>query len=167
MAQRIAVTHAETRRIVLAAIERGWVYNGRLGNGHHEIEYPPTGDRLSFSGSPKVASWKSLASDIERISGRGTVWRKAQRKYSKKNTTHTEFSATHTPYKQVVVRDSCDEAAEQYAQIWERMRTTGHLSPAMARKLLILEKNMRSNYKPCPIPDTRWFSEFYDDPPGD
>jgi hypothetical protein len=71
------------RRTVREALAAGWRWDGFSGTTHARIVWPETGDRLSFGTTPSVASWKSLANDIKKVSGVET-WRKGNRKRSRK-----------------------------------------------------------------------------------
>lgn len=158
-----AISDPDARRIVAQACQHGWEYTGLTGTNHHAIVHIATGTRLTFSSSPTVASWKSLATDIERVSGRGTVWTKGNRRRSRKNVEHTAFLDAHTPYKQRKWSDDLAQARDDYVGIWERMRATDHLSKPMRDKLLHLEAFLRTNHQPCPIEGARWFTEYFDD----
>lgn len=79
------ITCSDMRRVVREALRGGWEWVRWTGTTHAEIRWPATGDVLRFGSTPSVASWKSLATDIRRISG-VQVWRKGNRKRSRKST---------------------------------------------------------------------------------
>lgn len=78
------ITCPDMTRVVREALSSGWEWVGFTGTTHAQIVWPDTGKVLRFGTTPGVASWKSLARDIERESG-VTVWRKGNRKRSRKN----------------------------------------------------------------------------------
>jgi len=80
------ITCPDMRRIVREAIKGGWVFVRWTGTNHAEIQWPPTGQVLRFGATPSVASWKSLATEITKVSG-VEVWRKGNRKRSRKGYT--------------------------------------------------------------------------------
>lgn len=77
------ITCPDMRRVVRDAMKSGWEFVGWSGTTHAIIEWPKTGERLTFGSTPGVASWKTLATDIKRTSG-VEVWRKGNRKKSRK-----------------------------------------------------------------------------------
>lgn len=77
------ITDENMRRVVREAIGAGWEFDGFSGTTHARIRWPGTGETLAFGTTPSVASWKSLATDIKRVSG-VEVWRKGNRKRSRK-----------------------------------------------------------------------------------
>lgn len=77
------IQSSDMRRIVREALAGGWVWDGFTASGHARICWPSTGQTLSFGTTPGVASWKSLATDIKRVSG-VEVWRKGNRRHSRK-----------------------------------------------------------------------------------
>lgn len=85
------ITCPDMRRIVREAMAAGWEWAGWSGTTHAAIRWPTTGTVLSFGATPSVASWKSLATDIQKASG-CEVWRKGNRKRSRKAEDHTDFS---------------------------------------------------------------------------
>lgn len=85
------ITCPDMRRVVREAISGGWVFDGWTGTTHAAIRWPKTGARLTFGSTPSVASWKTLATDIEKASG-VKVWRKGNRKRSRKADALTGFS---------------------------------------------------------------------------
>lgn len=85
------ITCPDTRRIVRAAIEGGWVWEGWTASTHGRLRWPATGDRITVACTPGSASWKSLATDVQRISG-VQVWRKGNRKRSRKAPQLSGFS---------------------------------------------------------------------------
>lgn len=85
------ITCPDMRRVVREALAHGWKWDGWTGTTHARITWPPTGEHLQFGSTPSVASWKSLASDIHRISG-VVVWRKGNHKRSRKAVKPSGFS---------------------------------------------------------------------------
>lgn len=85
------ITCPDMRRVVREALHNGWTWDGFSGTTHARIVWPKTGDRLTFGLTPSVASWKSLATDIRRVSG-VQVWRKGNHKRSRKKVTTSGFS---------------------------------------------------------------------------
>jgi len=85
------ITCPDMRRIVREALHHGWVWDGWTGTTHARIVWPETGDRLVFGCTPGVASWKSLATDIRRVSG-VVVWRKGNHRRSRKAVTRSGFT---------------------------------------------------------------------------
>lgn len=84
------ITCPDARRVVREALANGWEWGGYTGSTHAFIVWPATGERLTFGATPSVASWKSLATDIKRVSG-VEVWRKGNRKRSRKADQLTGF----------------------------------------------------------------------------
>ena len=85
------ITCPDMRRIVREALHEGWEWAGWTGSTHARIVWPATGDVLTFGCTPSLASWKSLATDVRRVSG-VTVWRKGNRKRSRKAVRPSGFS---------------------------------------------------------------------------
>jgi hypothetical protein len=79
------------RRVVREALHKGWAWGGWTGTTHARLLWPPTGEAVTFGCTPSLASWKSLATDIQRVSG-VTVWRKGNRKRSRKAYKPSGFS---------------------------------------------------------------------------
>lgn len=70
------------RRVIRAAIHGGWIWLGMSGTTHARIQWTD-GTIKSFGTTPSVASWKTVATEIQRISG-VTVWRKGNKRRSRK-----------------------------------------------------------------------------------
>lgn len=85
-----AISDSDQREIVKRALDGGWVFSGFTGKNYAKITWPATGQSLTFGCTPSVASWKTLATDIKRVSGI-EVWRKGNRKRSHKADQNTDF----------------------------------------------------------------------------
>lgn len=85
------ITCPDARRVVREALRNGWEFGGFTGSTHAYIVWPATGERLGFGTTPSVASWKTLATEIRKVSGL-EVWRKGNRKRSRKPPQFTGFS---------------------------------------------------------------------------
>ncbi len=77
------ITSPDLTKIVRAALQQGWKWLGFTGSTHAAIQWPATGEKVTFGTTPSVASWKTTATEIERISG-VKVWHKGNRKRSRK-----------------------------------------------------------------------------------
>ena len=108
------ITCPDMRRTVREALAGGWRWDGFSGTTHARIVWPKTGDRLSFGTTPSVASWKSLASDIKKVSGVET-WRKGNRKRSRKAIQIAGFNKTYRP-------DSADAIAAEVESLRSEWR---------------------------------------------
>ncbi len=77
------ITSPDLTKVVRAALQHGWKWTGINGTTHAAIVWPATGEKVTFGTTPGVASWKTTATEIERISG-VKVWHKGNRKRSRK-----------------------------------------------------------------------------------
>lgn len=84
------ITCPDMRRVVREAIAGGWEWAGMTGTTHARLRWTD-GSTVSFGLTPSVASWKSLATDIKKISG-VECWRKGNRKRSRKADQTSGFS---------------------------------------------------------------------------
>lgn len=78
------ITCPDMTKIIRAALEQGWEWHGFTGGTHAQIRWPKSGAIVRFGTTPSVASWKSVSTEIERLSG-VTTWRRGNRKRSRKN----------------------------------------------------------------------------------
>lgn len=93
------ITCSDTRRVVQAALDADcWEWGGLNGGGHGRLVHIPTGTVLTFGLTPRVASWKSLATDIKRVSG-VEVWRKGSRKPGRRRAEAAESKRTQAERK--------------------------------------------------------------------
>lgn len=75
---------SDTKRVLQAALDNGWTFAGWSGTTHGAIEWPATGERVTFGTTPSDRNgWKKIASQIHRISG-VEVWRRGNKKPSRK-----------------------------------------------------------------------------------
>lgn len=90
------ITCPDMTRVVREALAGGWEWAGFSGTTHAQIRWPATGDVLRFGTTPSVASWKSMATDVERVSGL-VVWRRGNHKRSRKAIRPSGFVLTRAP----------------------------------------------------------------------
>ena len=109
------ITCPDMRRVVREALRNGWVWDGWTGTTHARIRWPETGDRLVFGSTPGLASWKSLATDIRKTSG-VEVWRKGNRKRSRKADQTTGFDVGRAARETAAWGDQWGEHLEQTRQ---------------------------------------------------
>lgn len=81
------------RRVVREALHAGWEWGGFTGTTHARIVWPATGEHVAFGTTPSVASWKSLATRIEKLSGVVTH-RKGNKRRSRKAVKPSGFTLT-------------------------------------------------------------------------
>lgn len=97
----------DMRRVVRETLTHPeWEWAGLSGTTHGRLRHIPTGTVLTFGLTPKVASWKSLATDVRRASG-VDVWRKGNRRASRKAIRVVPVDTRMTPTEAA----ACDEAA--------------------------------------------------------
>lgn len=77
------ITSPDLTKVVRAALQQGWEWLGFTGTTHAAIQWPQTGQKVTFGTTPSVASWKTTATEIERISG-VKVWHKGNKKRSRR-----------------------------------------------------------------------------------
>lgn len=77
------------RRVIRAALHGGWIWIGMTGTTHAKIQWTD-GTTKTFGTTPGVASWKTVATEIQRISG-VTVWRKGNKRRSRRADQTTGF----------------------------------------------------------------------------
>lgn len=106
------ITCPDMRRVVREALSKGWEWGGFTGTTHARIVWPPTGEHKAFGLTPSVASWKTLATDVQRISG-VEVWRKGNRKRSRKADQLSGFSLDHARRENGSWGGSWDERVDQ------------------------------------------------------
>lgn len=136
------ITCPDTRKVVREALRQGWCWEGFTGTTHCVMRWPATGDVVRFGTTPSVASFKSLAKDIERVSGI-TVYRKGNRKRSRKAPQRSgynplavaqEQAAWHADHDEQVAalvarRDRLIAECQQFARNRARLRDIpAHLS---------------------------------------
>ncbi len=77
------ITSPDLTKVVRTALQSGWEWIGFTGTTHASIAWPKTGEKVTFGTTPGVASWKTTATEIEKISG-VKVWHKGNKKRSRK-----------------------------------------------------------------------------------
>ena len=77
------ITSPDLTKIVRSALHGGWQWVGYTGTTHAVIQWPETGEKVTFGTTPGVASWKTTATEIEKISGL-KVWHKGNKKKSRR-----------------------------------------------------------------------------------
>ncbi len=86
------ITQKDLKQVVAKAFSEGWEIDHMRGTTHAVIVWPPTGQTVSFGTTPKNAgSAKTLAREIEAISGVVVVKRHNHRK-SRKGNLGSDFS---------------------------------------------------------------------------
>lgn len=153
------ITCPDMRRVIREALASGWKWDGFTGSTHARIKWPKTGAVCVFGTTPSVASWKSLATDIQKHSG-VTVWRKGNRKKSRKK---AEVSG-YRPGLSEQERLQCDRnegLMRRHSRLlgeFDQIRALGRSAPRedvdRARMLLIegleIEQELTDNYQPLP-----------------
>lgn len=76
------ITCPDMRRVIRAALHGGWMWLGMSGTTHARIQWTD-GTVKSFGTTPGVASWKTVATEIQNVSG-VTVWRKGNKRRSRR-----------------------------------------------------------------------------------
>jgi hypothetical protein len=133
------ITCPDMTRVVREALANGWEWVGVSGTTHAQIRWPASGDILRFGTTPSVASWKSLAADIKRVSG-VEVWRKGNRKRSRKAFRPSGFTLT-APRESAAAGEIDRLIALHEAQRdeWERLVTAPSRNAAMRARELMTE----------------------------
>jgi len=114
------ITCPDMRRVVREALHKGWEWDGWTGTTHARIVWPPTGDALTFGATPSLASWKSLATDIHRVSGI-TVWRKGNHKRSRKPVSRSGFTIERAKAEQAQWHQSFGNTVEELVDARDRL----------------------------------------------
>ncbi len=146
------------RRVVRAALSGGWQWDGWSGTTHARITWPATGEVLSFGATPSVASWKTLATEIRRVSG-VEVWRKGNRKRSRKAPQVSGFDPSAT-YRSAASSQVADLIASwrRYDDALAALEALGALATrdqiAEARRLIEqraeVEEALHAHHQPTP-----------------
>lgn len=127
------ITCPDMRRVVREALKGGWRFAGWTGTTHALIEWPPTGERLTFGSTPGVASWKTLATDIARVSG-VEVWRKGNRRRSRKAFRPSGFSVSAT-YSNPTQR-TVDRLVDEWRRLDDVIATFEAIGDAATRSMV-------------------------------
>lgn len=102
------ITSPDLTRVIRAALQGGWEWVGHTGTTHAQIQWPPTGEKITFGLTPSVGSWKTTATEIKRISG-VEVWAKGNRRRSRKATRPSGFNLYSNSHSQDQWRDRLEE----------------------------------------------------------
>jgi hypothetical protein len=89
------ITCPDMRRVIREALAGGWEWGGIGGGTHGRIVWPADGTDVRFGLTPSVGSWKTVASQIQRVSG-VVVWRRGNKKRSRKATRPSGFTMEDT-----------------------------------------------------------------------
>jgi hypothetical protein len=146
------ITSSDLRRVVREALRQGWRWGGFTGTTHARIVWK-TGELVTFGTTPSVASWKTTASEIERISG-VVVWRKGNHKRSHKSikpsgfsldAAHRECASWHGVHDDDIdrLREKRDELIAS-CQRFARSRHTLHGIPKLLDRIDAIERRLRS-----------------------
>jgi len=148
------ITCSDMRRIVREALAGGWEWAGIDGRTHARIVWKD-GTELRFGCTPSLASWKSTATDIERVSGI-TVWRRGNKKRSRKAIATSGFNQTYRSESAAAVSDEAARLREEWEQIENYLlacvstgsRPNDALQKALRRQAIA--ERLRDMYQPIP-----------------
>jgi len=151
------ITCSDMRRVVRAALHNGWQWGGFTGTTHAKLIWPKTHELVTFGLTPSVASWKSVATDIKRVSG-VEVWHKGNRKRSRKADQLTGFSldaarreckSWHGDHDEDVdaLRAQHDELIERCRELAARRHQLREIPPLLKR-IACIEKRLRALSQP-------------------
>ena len=142
------ITCPDMRRVIRAALNEGWIWLGMTGTTHARIQWKD-GTTKSFGTTPGVASWKTVATEIQRISG-VTVWRKGNRRRSRKADQTSGFdleAATREARERQAARDAEDERTASIRRAAARAQAErGRRLAAAERNRIDIERLMRPGY---------------------
>jgi hypothetical protein len=135
----------DTRRCVKEALAGGWEWVGITRQGHLELCWPPTDQRIFSSTTPSSSgSWKHLARDIERVSGL-VVWRRAKRRPGKSKAERKAAAETQANRERTRAQSRTDRlAADRAAR--ERRQVEASVIVARDRERRGIESLMRPGY---------------------
>lgn len=155
------ITSPDLTKIIRAALQQGWEWLGFTGTTHAAIRWPQTGEKVTFGTTPGVASWKTTATEIEKISG-VKVWHKGNRKRSRRAMSGSGFDLysvrreNHRWNSQwgdrvdQLQRDREDYIAEFHQIVTQRIQTRTDINRAaeLLRRIAGVEADLESFHQP-------------------
>jgi len=114
------ITCPDMRRVIREALHKGWVWDGFSGTTHGRILWPKTGAHLAFGLTPSLASWKTVATDIQKTSG-VEVWRKGNRKRSRKPFRPSGYDAAHAARERAAWHDTWGDEVDALREAHARL----------------------------------------------
>lgn len=158
------ITNADMSRVVNETLRhRDWTYDGLSGTTHGILRHIPTGAVVTFGTTPGRSSWKTVANEVERVSG-VVVWRKGSHKTSRRRVAASGYlnRATTSEHQVVAEREGLLEEYLRSADSLEALAGADHRSAVAEGRALVarmLDLEHRLQVLCVASPPGGWISE--------